>query len=302
MTGTIAKPKSLSKLFTLDRRHRFWMRAGGLAAAAVCLAIAVYGFDYYLLPSAQRAFAAKHEQLKPGGSLGHPMGICGGALMALMYLYALRKRWRWLGRIGKTKHWLDYHILMGLAIPVLVTFHAAFKLQGIAGLAYWLMMAVVASGIVGRYLYGRIPRRIDAAEMTLDEMQQLRAQLTEQVASSKVISMRQLEPLLRLPSLDQVQTMPVWKALGTLIVLDLKRPFLLLKLRRSTGGLIVHNQELKEALAIVKKQTAISRNILFLSKIQKTFHLWHVVHRPFSYSLAVLVVLHVVVTLVLGFY
>ena len=302
MTGTIVKPKPRSPRFPLERRHRLWITAGTIAAAAACLAIAVYGFHYYILPETQRAFAARHAQLKPGGSVGHPIGICGGALMALMYLYAIRKRWRWLGRIGKTKHWLDYHILMGLTIPVLVTFHSAFKLNGIAGLAYWLMMAVVASGIVGRYLYGRIPRRIDAAEMTLDEMQQLRSQLTGQLASAKGIPMRQLEPLLRLPSLEQVQAMPVWKALGTLLVLDLKRPFLMLRLRRASGGLILHNQELKEALKIVKKQTALSRNILFLSKIQKTFHLWHVVHRPFSYSLAFLVVLHIAVTMVLGFY
>jgi len=31
-----------------------------------------------------------------------------------MYLYPLRKKWKWLSKKGKTKNWLDYHVLMGL--------------------------------------------------------------------------------------------------------------------------------------------------------------------------------------------
>jgi hypothetical protein len=31
------------------------------------------------------------------------------------------------------------------------------------------------------------------------------------------------------------------------------------------------------------------------------FHLWHVIHRPFSYSFAILSILHVTVVLLLGY-
>jgi len=56
---------------------------------------------------------------------------------------------------------------------VLITFHSSFKLRGVAGYAYWSMIAVVLSGIVGRYLYGRIPRKLGAVEMSVDEAEQL---------------------------------------------------------------------------------------------------------------------------------
>ena len=31
------------------------------------------------------------------------------------------KRWRWLGRIGKTRNWLDFHVLAGILGPCLIT-------------------------------------------------------------------------------------------------------------------------------------------------------------------------------------
>jgi hypothetical protein len=46
-------------------------------------------------------------------------------------------------------------------------------MNGIAGVAYWIMMAAVASGVVGRYFYSKIPRHLSAAEMSLKEMEEL---------------------------------------------------------------------------------------------------------------------------------
>lgn len=43
-------------------------------------------------------------------------------------------------------------------------------------------------------------------------------------------------------------------------------------------------------------------NILFLSKMRQLFKLWHVIHRPFSYSFAALALLHVIVVTVLGLF
>ena len=42
--------------------------------------------------------------------------------------------------------------------------------------------------------------------------------------------------------------------------------------------------------------------ISFLSKTQQLFHLWHVVHRPFSYSLAVLAIVHIGFVIALGYF
>ena len=36
--------------------------------------------------------------------------------------------------------------------------------------------------------------------------------------------------------------------------------------------------------------------------MHRIFHMWHVIHRPFSYSLVVFGLLHVAVVMYLGFY
>lgn len=299
---SIVRPAAVVAGTRKQRRHRLWIAAGACAALALTVALLVHGFGYYTLASPARALSPRHAALKPGGRIGHSLGILGGALLLLMYLYPLRKRWKWLSKKGKTKHWLDYHILMGLTAPVIVTFHSSFKFSGIAGLAYWIMLAVVVSGIVGRYLYSRIPRKLDAMEMSFDEMALLCAEMARQVRAQKVLSPEELEPLLALPPISEVQAMPVLKALVVIVGLDLRRSWLIWRLRRTAAAQVVNNAELNQALATVRKQAALSKDALFLSKMHELFHLWHIVHRPFSYSLAVLVTLHVAVVMFLGYY
>ncbi len=278
--------------------HRAGIRLCVFAAFVLCAWMAVYGFGYYRLGAAARISSPKHAELKPSGAIGHRIGILGAALFALIYLYPLRKRWGWLSRRGKTKNWLDYHILMGLTAPVLITFHSAFKLRGIAGLAYWIMIAVVLSGIVGRYLYGRIPRRLDQAEMSLDEMRELSLRLARELKAQTAIPFEKIAPIFELPRPEQVQAMPLARAIPLIVALDLRRWFRMWKLRAGHG----RSEELNRALAAVRKQAALTKDILFLSKMKQTFHLWHVIHRPFSYSFAVLVVLHISVVFLLGYY
>jgi hypothetical protein len=223
-------------------------------------------------------------------------------MFLLMYLYPLRKHWKWLSKRGKTKNWLDYHILMGLTAPVIISFHASFKFQGIAGLSYWIMMSVVFSGIVGRYLYSGIPRRLDQAEMSRDEAEQIRAQLALQIESQNVLSPEVLRPLVALPSMEKVQAMPLLKALVVTIGLDIRRAWLFWGLRRRAGSHVANNAELKRVLEVVGKQAALSKNVLFLSKMHQLFRLWHVIHRPFSYSFGLLAMVHIIVVIVLGYY
>jgi hypothetical protein len=53
---------------------------------------------------------------------------------------------------------------------------------------------------------------------------------------------------------------------------------------------------------VAREEAALSKRILFLSRTQQVFHLWHVVHRPFSYTFAVLVLIHIGVVLMMGFF
>ena len=283
------------------RRHRLWVESGAVVALVVTVFLLAHGLPYYLKPSAERVVSPYHAELKPSGSLGKALGIAGTVILVLVYLYPLRKKWKWLARKGKTKNWLDYHILMGLAGPALVTFHSAFKLRGVAGMAYWSMIAVVMSGIVGRYLYNRIPRKLGEVEMSIDEMERLRADLTAQLEAQNLISRENLNRLLALPSSDAVKNLPLLKALWLVIALDVRRWVLIWRLRWGPSADIANHQDLSAVLGVVRKQAALSKDALFLAKIRELFRMWHIIHRPFSYALAIFALLHIFVVTFLGF-
>jgi hypothetical protein len=90
--------------------------------------------------------------------VGHGIGIVGFILMLMTAtLYSLRKL-RTDARWGSTAGWLKFHMVTGLVGPYMVLLHTAMKFNGLAGLAMLLTVVVVISGLVGRYLYTRVPR------------------------------------------------------------------------------------------------------------------------------------------------
>src|ERR1700694_1203734 len=97
--------------------HKLRLLIGYIIAVALIVGIAAYGFDYYIAGPNDRPFMAKHALLKPSGRIGINLGILGVAMFLVIFLYPLRKRWTWLGRIGVSRHWLDYHIVLGLSAP-----------------------------------------------------------------------------------------------------------------------------------------------------------------------------------------
>jgi hypothetical protein len=296
-----------------DRGHRLRLRFTWLAAISFLLAIAIYGFPYYQLDMMERAHSPYHAMLRPSGAVGLRLGMLAVVLFLGLFLYPIRKHWPWLARIGSTKNWLDFHILLGITAPVVVTFHSSFKFAGLAGVAYWIMVAVALSGFIGRYLYAQIPRSLNTAELSFNDMESAANELTLQVQGQAILTAEDIAPLLKLPSREQVARMSIMSALWTILRLDLSRPFLVSRLRRKSltpfeilrtvGGLLrSKNYELEGAIAACRSRSWISAKMLFLTRIQELFHLWHVVHRPFSYSFAGLIVVHIGVVALMGYF
>src|SRR5512143_1726619 len=191
----------------------------------VILAAGCYGFDYYRLSAAERPFSPKYNLLRPGGEIGIKLGILGVSMFGVLFLYPLRKRVKWLSKIGSPRHWLDFHIVVGVTAPIIIALHSSFKFRGIAGMAFWIMLAVAISGIVGRYIYAQIPRSLNSAEISLKELEGMERELTNQLASQKLVSARDLAPLFRLPSPEKVRNESVPLAILTMLLLDMARPF-----------------------------------------------------------------------------
>jgi hypothetical protein len=251
--------------------------------------------------------------LRPSGPVGLYLGFVGVALFAGIFLYPLRKHWQWLGTKGSTRHWLDIHVLMGLTAPFIVAFHSTLKFKGIAGMAFWIMFAVSTSGVVGRYLYAQIPRKVSTAELSMRELQELQENLSHQLAAQNLLPQADLRDLLRMPDPNRVTRLPIVVALVYMMILDVLRVFRVARLRRhaltvgqsfqTLGGFLrTQNRELEKAIHAAAEEAALSKRVLFLSRSQKVFHLWHVVHKPFSYAFAVLAMIHIGLQFFLGYF
>lgn len=59
----------------------------------------------------------------------------------------------------------------------MILFHTAFKFGGIVSVSFWSMIAVVVSGIIGRFIYIQIPRTIEGRELSLNEVKDLKGDL-----------------------------------------------------------------------------------------------------------------------------
>jgi hypothetical protein len=312
MSANASVATAVAPVQNRERGHRSRVTAGYFLFATLILALTVYGFDYYTLGSADRPFSPKYAALRPSGTVGLKLGWLGVFMFLVIFLYPLRKHWSWLMKKGNSRHWLDYHVILGIAAPFVIAFHSSFKFSGFAGMAFWIMFAVSVSGIIGRYLYGQIPRNLKAAEMTQKELQEFHQQLAGQLKQQRLVSERDLQALLTLPSRERVQQLSMVTALGYMFALDIARALRVARLRRhalsfgekltTLGGFLkTSNHDVEKAVGVAREDAALSKRILFLKRSEQVFHLWHVVHKPFSYTFALLALFHIGLEVAMGF-
>jgi TRAP-type C4-dicarboxylate transport system permease small subunit len=295
-----------------ERGHHVRLLLAWLVAIAVILVIAGYGYDYYTLSAAQRPFSPKHALLRPSGTIGIRLGMLGVFMFFLIYLYPLRKKWGWLAKQGNSRHWLDFHVVLGTAAPVIIAFHSSFKFGNIAGMAFWSMFAVTLSGFVGRYLYAQIPRSLNAAELTMKELQDRENAVKQELAEQQKIFGFSVDALYALPTSSQIAKTSMLGSLLSMLLIDFKRPFKasMVRLRQAGFGpwlfslcglFATRDHKLERAIRVAQREAALSKRILFLSRTQRVFQLWHVIHRPFSYSFAILALVHIAIALFMGY-
>jgi len=270
--------------------------AAGAAVAGVIL-FAIGGWEYYGTPLRVRAYASAHPSLRPSGSIGQVLGIAGLLMMTVPVLYSVRKKWKLLARLGEMRYWLNVHIFCGIVGPVLVTFHAALKFNGLISVAYWSMVIVVLSGFVGRYLYVRMPRTIRGVELTYEqiaaEAAELRREITDTGLSPGLLA------LLDRPSPSSetagpghaADTVPGWLA----------RMRLERALRRAMAEGHVARQVAEDVSRLARERSWLLRRLAYLQRTRQLFALWHVFHQPLVYVMFGIALLHVSLVAYLGY-
>lgn len=274
------------------------------ALFALPLGVCLRGFAYYSSPLAERLRNPLHAWLKPGGPVGLAFGLAGFAMFVFMWLYPLRKKIRWLAWTGKLGSWLRIHILAGLWIPLVVAVHAAWRFEGVIGLGYWSMLIVTLSGVIGRYLYVRIPHSTGGIELSMDEVATERATLISRIASALGVETSEVEQMLA------IETAPD-KKLGwfqTLLKLqrdDRARSRAISRLRREwchtgPGRRHLDPRTLRQVLKLARREMSLQQQAHMLEATRMVFGYWHVAHRPVAVTALVAVTVHVIVAVTIG--
>ena len=306
-SDTPAAPAAV-RLHTPVRRPPRRVRSAATTAAAVFIALLagvnLFGLQYYVLPKAEQVRSPLHVWLRPSGYVGQGAGVLALAIFLFLWLYPLRKKFRWLSFTGAVSKWLDVHSLAALGLPLLVAAHAAWQFGGVIGIGFWSMMVVWLSGIVGRYLYARIPRSQAGVELTIEEIAAQRQALLEEIAQWSGLDVQAIDAVL---DADPTPTagLGIWRTLRRMMADDLRRRRAAVTLRQRIQQRRPMNRRedmasLKEVLRLANREMALVQQSRMLEATQNVLRFWHVAHRPLAVTALVAVVIHVVVVVSLG--
>jgi uncharacterized membrane protein len=253
------------------------------------------GYDYYSTSLEERYFNPSHDSLKASGVVGHGLGIIGSLFIVIgVFSYMTRKRFRRFQRVGVLKYWLEFHIFLCTLGPVLILFHTTFKFGGIVSVSFWSMVAVVLSGIIGRFIYIQIPRTIEGRAMSLHELDDISIELNKQLRSTISIDESIYEML------DHSNNQQSGKGAGLFgVSVQQRRAIRIIRSEMKVQNL--PSDKMKEVLTLFRNQISLKNRIGRLHTMQELFKYWHVAHLPFALVMLVIMIIHVVVSLTFGY-
>lgn len=277
-----------------------FLHVAGLAVLAYFL---WQGWEYYLTPVVERPHLPDHVRLKPGGFVGHGLGILGSSMIILLFIYSLRKRRMFGLRFGNMRRWLDIHILFGFLGPLFITLHTAGKFHGLVSVSYFSMIAVMLSGFLGRYIYMQIPRDESGQVLSQAQIDSQIDEMNQQISNIRGIDQELLESINATlqPGLTHAPT--GLSALFYILWSDLTRPVRHRRLRKRLVRYLPHapGRVFEGLLRLARRRTALVRRRTLLNTVNSMFHLWHVIHKPFAIVMIIIMLVHVTIVVLMGY-
>ncbi len=206
---------------------------------------------------------------------GYLIGWLGTGSMLLMHVYSVRRRVRALSRLGKLRDFLHFHIFAGLQGALFVSYHSIrlHSSRNLQALNILLVGIVVCSGAFGRYLYSFLPRTLSGDRMSARqieaEIQQLSAALPRQAPGGREERAPAVEVTLLQVMREDLRARRALRELGEQA--DVPPPMYL-----QTRRLLY-----------------LRLRIATLTRAEPYFRGWIVLHRPLTFLLFGLTVLHI---------
>lgn len=248
---------------------------------------------------------AEDSYITPQEGIGYWLGIIGGMAMLLLLSYPLRKKWRRMRKMGSVKYWFRVHMFLGLLGPILILFHSNFALGSInSSVAFFSMLLVAGSGVVGKYFYLKIHYGLYGKHATMgdlkDDLQLTKGMLGKHISISDQMKAR----------LERYET-AVTKKHGFLVgFLRIPVTYIISKwmlysvLHEVKIGITKYADakgwDSKLRAKLYNRSKSDFTNYIFHSKkvaeftiYEQLFSLWHILHFPLFLALVITGVTHV---------
>jgi len=216
-------------------------------------------------------------------------------------IYMVRKRMRRFFSFGYLKNWLEFHIFLCSLGPVFVLYHTAFKFGGIVAVSFWSMVAVVLSGVAGRFIYVQIPRTIQGQEIGIKELNEMSDDLMSRLKSEFSINGNILPKLDSVVIKDRYKNLTLWRSFSVMIKDFFYLRTVISQIKKELRKSDISPQREKEILKLAKSKLIMSRRIGMLRTTQKLFRYWHIIHLPFAITMFVIMFIHIVITIMFGY-
>ncbi len=280
--------------------HKIYIFTLVAITVAVFFVLAIYGADYYRTSISERHFHPQNDLLKPTGLIGHGIGIAGSLLMIIgVFGYMARKRFRSLSRSGGIRYWLEFHIFLCTVGPILVLFHTTFKFGGIVAVSFWSMIAVVASGIIGRFIYLQIPRTIQGRELSLSDLSGAEDELFAELQDNYKVNYEIIAEInIALSNSESKENENFILRVINRFRFERK---LMKQVRKELKTQQLSKNDHRKVVKLFKSKIILNRRIAWLSTMQNLLRYWHVAHLPFALIMLVIMIVHIIVAVLFGY-
>ena len=244
-------------------------------------------FAFYLI--GKGLIRREDSILTAESGLGYTLGIVGGSMMLLLLLYPLRKHAKFLQHLGPVRYWFRFHMLLGVAGPVLILYHSNFSLGSTnSNIALFSMLLVAGSGLFGRLFYSKIHDGLYGRKLQLAELQKSLEELKAEQLGDAVPG-GAIETIERMA----LKQRPLLLATIFIPVLHFYSLYLSRKTIRQLSVSAGKQQLARVLKSRIKQYFQAVVRVGDFSVYERLFSLWHVLHIPLFIMMIISGVVHV---------
>lgn len=266
-----------------------------------------FGFTFGAIGIAIGWWRRETLSLSAEDGLGYFLGFVAVACMLILLGYPLRKRFRFLRFLGKTKDWFRTHMIMGALGTITALYHCNFQVGSLnSRVALFSALLVAGSGVIGRFLYAKIHRGLYGRKTSLKELLS-QIHLSKPQGGQVVAFMPEL--MERIVTFDRQVLVPPTGIIDAAIL-----PFRLAVQTRVAAYQLIRfsKRRLKEEAAYspvvkqhrrklgraikryVRNHLGQVRKVAGFTAYERLFALWHLIHVPFFVLLLISTIVHIV--------